>query len=103
MNLDAFGTGLVSVQGRTQQATGYLFNVLNGANEFNTARLAAPAGMNLGLNDPWPAMPDFLGGFDGFLLRSDLNALGNRYAKLLEQFFCLIFMQIHVEYIPLLC
>jgi hypothetical protein len=44
---------------------------------------------------------DLLRRLNRLLLGSDLDATGYRHAELLEEFFCLVFVQVHADYIPL--
>jgi len=101
MNRDALGAGLLGDQSGAEQPTGDFFYILNRANELDTPGLAAPAGVDLGRDHPGAARTDLLGRLDRLLLGVDLDTLRRRHAELPEQFFGLIFMKVHADYIPL--
>ena len=90
----AFGAGLVGDQGHAQDLVRHPLHLLGGRGGLDAAALAAAAGMDLGL-DHKGACPQFLGHLPGLPVGVGHRAFGHRYVEFPQQFFGLIFMNLH--------
>ena len=63
------------------------------ARELDPARLAAPADLNLGLDDDREA--ELLGGLDGLAHRRGMPSLRHRNGVFLEELLSLVFEEVH--------
>jgi len=79
---------------RTEQALCFPLNVLDRFHHLDAAGLAAPAGVNLRLDDPDRAA-EFLCGLDGFIDREGRQSVRNRHAKFREDRFRLVLVDVH--------
>ena len=86
-------------QRHAENLLGIELSLLAGAGNFNAAALAAASGMNLRLdNDAACALgKEFAGHRGGFFQRVGYFASGHGHAIFRQDFFCLIFMNFHVD------
>src|ERR1700722_5772250 len=90
----ARGAGLVRHERGAEHSLCGGGDFLVGATEFDAAGLAATPGVNLCLDGPMPA-PKFRRDVYRLLRTVSDPARRHRYAKAGQQFFCLIFVNIH--------
>src|SRR5215475_4562742 len=89
----AFGTSLMRDQIHSDHLFGQVVNVFHRAREFDAAALAAPAGMDLRLDDH--RQPQFLGGLFGLGDRTRDPAARDFDIETAQQFLTLILMNLH--------
>src|SRR6185437_2993543 len=90
----ALGTGLLSSEARAEHRGGRIADRLVLARQLDASGLTAPAGMDLGLDDPNRAAYR-LGSTDGFIGARGHAARRHRNSVIPEYLFSLIFVQIH--------
>jgi hypothetical protein len=90
----ALRSGLVRHEAAAQQLVGAGHHLLHGAADFHAARLAAAAGMDLGLHDPDRAIQLFGDGLGLRRIMGDIAAR-HRHAIAPQQLLGLIFVNVH--------
>jgi hypothetical protein len=86
--------GLMRDQRHAQDTCRFLLHILDGFDHLDAAALAAAAGMDLRFHHPDRAA-QFLGGSNGFFHREGAPAFWHRHAESAQDFFGLIFVDIH--------
>src|ERR1700722_9651333 len=86
--------GLVRNERHAQHALGFFANVIDRTDDFHAAALAAAARMNLGLHHP-DGTAQLLGRGHRLIDGKGGKAAWHRYAKSAQDFFGLIFMDVH--------
>src|SRR5581483_11310873 len=85
---------LMRDQGRAEDASRFLFHVVDGLDHLDAAGLAAPAGMDLRFHHPHRAA-ELLRGLERFIDAERRNAARHRDAEVAQHCFGLILVDIH--------
>jgi hypothetical protein len=94
MDLLALRAGLRRDERGAKQALGFSFYLIDRFDDFDSARLAAAAGVDLCLHHPDRAAQSFSGAYR-FIGGESRLAARNRHAGISQQRFCLVLVNIH--------